>query len=344
LITLNTEMSDEPRLTAATVTHHVVGDLLSQHQFSHAHFPEVVDLAVINTGLGALQNSFGFVKQTGSFWDSTYWDAVPRPFLDTQCLAYANAIAAWIRGDQDPVWANGLSSDLKRPMQKSLKYLFKTDDSFFHPSTARQALLQQPQHDWLLLASESSSSKQIVAIRHLQPDERLGDQQESLLLEKLRSSVQPVVLNSISATERLKLTSEAIADELRFLAESRDDEVRAKAMIALAKLGQLDEAAIGLATKMVDSSVKFVVYAGMFALSTLESVGDPVLKAAERGFVRALQTCDYEFVSLFVLAFNRWLENPNLHIEQLLRDNDPEYLEIANEALQNIRERSVALG
>ena len=335
-------MNREPNLTAATVIHHVVGDLLYQQKFDNAKLPEIVDLAVINTGLGILQSNLSFVKKAISFWDSTYWTAFPRPFLDSNTLAYANAVAAWVRRDKDPAWANELPDDVKRPMRKSLKYLFSTNDSFFHPSTAGQALLTQSQSEWLKMAAQSSTSKQVVAIRHLEVDEQLGDQQEILLLDKLRSHARPIVLHSISAVESLNLASEPIASELRFLVENRDDEIRAKAMIALTKLGQLDDATIVHAAKWVDSRVRHVVFAGIFALSSLESVTDDVLRVAERAFIRALQTCDYEFVGLFTAALDRWLDDSESYIKQLLQDDQPEYLEIAAEALQNVREQSSA--
>ena len=335
-------MELEPKLTAATVIHHVVGDLLSQREYAFASFPEIVDLAVINTGLGTLQSSFSFVKQASTYWDSTYWDAAPRPFLDTQALAYASAIAAWMRGDNNPDWATGLPAEVIRPMKKSLKYLFKTDDSFFHRSTASQNLLSQTQREWLATAANKSSSKQVIAIRHLKPDQEIVDKQESLLLEKLRSPIPAVVLHSISAVESLNLKSESIANELRMLAENPDDETRAKAIMALARLQQLDELTIGLAAKMIDSSVKYVVYAGVFTLSSLDSVSEHELKIAERGFLRALQSCDYEFVGLFASAFNLWLEDPESHFEQLLQDDQPGYLEIAIDALQNVKEQPAA--
>lgn len=139
------------------------------------------------------------------------------------------------------------------------------------------------------------------------------------------------------------LRSDPVANELRFLVESRDDELRAKAIIALAKLAQLDEETIDAAVKMIDSSVRYVVFAGVFALSSLKAAPDNVLRASERGFVRALQTCDYEFVGLFAVAMDRWLDDPQSHIEQLLQNDQPEYLNIATEALQNVRAQSVAL-
>ena len=335
-------MTSEPNLTTATLVHCVVGDLLSQNKFEHAEHPEIIDLAVVSTGLGILQSRFRFVQQGGRFWDSTYWTEAPRPFLDTDALAYASAIAAWVRGDNDPQWASELPNEVKRPMRKSLKYLIKTNDSFFHPSTAATPLLKQTQSEWLQLASAASISKQIIAIRHFGPDNQLCDRQEDRLLETLRSPFRSVVLNSIAAIESLKFESEPIASELRLLVESQDDEIRSKALIALTRSGQLDGLTISCAMKMIDNSVKYVAFAGVLALASLESAPENVLKVAERGFIRALQSCDYEFVGLFAAAFNRWLSDPVSHFEQLLHD-EPEYLQIAVEALDNTREQSVAV-
>lgn len=335
-------MAADRILTTATLIHHVVGDLLCQNNFEHVECPELVDLAVISTGLGLLQSKFRFVQQQSPFWDSTYWTEAPRPFLDTQALAYASAIAVWVRGDTNPQWTNELPNEVKRPMGKSLKYLLKTNDSFFHPSTAAQHLLKQTQNAWLQMATDPSISKQIVAIRHLEPSEQLRDRQEILLQESMRSPARSVVLNSIAAVESLNLENEPVVNELRALTENPDDEIRAKAMIAITKLGQLDQMTIGGAAKMVDDSVKHVVFAGVFSLASLESAPEKVLRVAERGLKRALQSCDYEFVGLFAAAFNRWLSDPVSHFEQLLKDDQPEYLEIAVEALQNIREQSVA--
>ena len=60
------------------------------------------------------------MSETGSFWDSTKWEVIPRPFLDPNSLAYATAVAAWARGNANPEWASDLPSIVGRPMKKSL--------------------------------------------------------------------------------------------------------------------------------------------------------------------------------------------------------------------------------
>ena len=100
--------------------------------------------------------------------------------------------------------------------------------------------------------------------------------------------------------------------------------------------------AIGSAAKMIDSGPRHVVYAGVFALASQKSLPDDVLSTADRAFIRALQSCDYEFITMFSAAFTRWLDDPRSHIQQLLQGDQPEYLEIAIEALESVNEPTAA--
>ena len=295
------------------------------------------------TGLGVIRSRIEFVTRTGAFWDSTAWGVFPRPFLDTPTLAYVHALVAWARDDSDPSWFTELPPTVRNPSKKSLKFLTKTGDSFFDPKSVNRNLLQQGQQQWLALAGEKSTSKQIVALRHFQFDEALGDQQAAIVLEKLRLTSVPLVLHAISSVESMMLAEESVVDQLRYLAEHQDDEVRAKAVIALAKLGQVDQATVGVASKMLNSRAKHVVYAGAFALGSQPAVDETTLRTVDRSFLSALQTCDYEFIQLFAMCYARWLEQPETHLNELLGGDD-EYLEMASEALQAAREQSVALG
>jgi hypothetical protein len=333
-------------LALATLINGVVCDLLSQHNFAAADNPELVDLAVVVTGLGTIRSNIGFVKKVAAYWDSTRWEFSSRPFLDCQSLAYANAIAAWARGDATPVWAGDLVSEVKRPMLGSLKFLLKTNDSFCQPAT-NQSRLQQSQSEWWKLAAVTSPSQQVIALRHLAAEGGLSDQQQSLLLRKLQSANRAIVLGAIAAVERLAvlhapIAGESITRELRMLVDHRDDEVRAKAMCVVARLGKLDELTIDTAANMLSSNQKHLVFAGAYALTTLDSVPDHVLPPFDRSFVRALQACDYDFVGLFAAGYNRWLADPQSHLQDLLHDS-PEYLPIALDALQQVPGQLVSI-
>ena len=115
-------------------------------------------------------------------------------------------------------------------------------------------------------------------------------------------------------------------------------------MCALTYLKQLDEPTLKTAGEMLGSKMKHVIYAGLTALSSLGSVSDHLIPAINRSFIRSLQVCDYEFVNLFAAAFTKWLDNPKEHVENLLAEDSPEYMEIAMEAIDNVGEQLVGLG
>lgn len=345
-IMLDQTIDSDPAMGLATLINAVVCDLLSQNNFAGAHLPEQVDLAVVGTGLGMIRNGISLVAKHPVYWDSTQWGLFPRPFLDGQSLAYANAIVAWAREDESPKWSNDLPSDLKRPMRKSLKFLLKTNDSFFQPR-AKKFLLTQSQREWWKLATDSSASSQVIAIRHLNSDGKLDDQQESLLIDKLGSANVAITLSAIAAIERMAsqqpaIGSESIVLSLRSLTDHRDDVVCAKSMCVLAKLGGLDEATVETAATMLEAHQKHLTFAGMYALCMQDSVPEEVVPALDRCFVRVLRACDYELIDLIATAYRRLLDDPQSHIEELFQ-NSPEHLPIALETLQKFPQQPVPL-
>ncbi|MFG0291022.1 MAG: hypothetical protein ACF8CQ_22835 [Rhodopirellula sp. JB044] len=345
-ITLDTQIDSDPPMGIAALIHGVVSDLLSQHNFAGAHLPERVELAVVGTGLGMIRNCISLVAKQPTFWDSTQWELIPRPFLDCHSLAYTNAIVAWARGESTPDWTKQLPSDLRRPMQKSLKFLTRTNDSFFQPRAKRPLLSQSPSEWWQLAASPSVSG-QVIAIRHLQSDNTLSKEHESLLLDKLRSANTTITLNAIAAVERIAshqpaIASGAVVGELRLLTEHRDDEVRAKSMCVLTKFGLLNDATIETAAGMLEDQQKHLIFAGVYALSTIDGVPEEVVASLDRCFVRVLRACDYEFIELIVATYRRWLDDPQSHFEQLL-SGSPEHLPIAMETLHATPDQLVPL-
>ncbi|MGB1929738.1 MAG: hypothetical protein ACPHO8_10535 [Mariniblastus sp.] len=343
-ITVTTELSDEPVLTTAAVVHHVVRDLLCQQKFEYHHLPEFVDLAVVGVGLGVPLSQINLVNEKGLFWDTTEWETFPRPFLDQQDLAYALALSAWARGETSWSWLDAVPSVIKKPAQKSLKYLLKTNDSFFRPQEGRATKLTQDQNAWLETVAQNSISEQIIGLRYLQVTSDSDTRQLSALLDKLRSDNPAVLLNAINNAGAMKKANAGVVDELNLLLENRNDQIRAKAMFALTRLAAVDEGVIKFAIKMLESHSKFVIYAGLLGLSSVSDVPSSVFPAANRAFIRSLQTCDYEFVGLFVSAFQQWVDDPEIYLQNLLQDDSPEYFEIAMEALTSARERLVELG
>ncbi len=332
-------MESERPLVTASIIGGVVSDLLYQSDFEWPHYPEWVDLAVIGTGLGVLRSGFAFVKKGGLHWDSTQWSAVPRPFLNIPSLAYANALAAWTRQDASPSWSRELNTEIRRPVKASIKYLFKTGDSFFPldshaPSTGNPSQVNSPsQDDWWSRAAKAEPSSRVIALGQLQREGDISAPQRSTLVEALQSNNRSVVLHGIATVERMSVEGDAIAVELRSLVNDRDDEIRAKSLCTLTTLGMLDDATVQLTDEMLESHFRHNVFAGVYALSTLDSIPEFLLPSVQSAFMRALKSCDYEFVGLFAAAYNRWFDDPKAQVEAFLYDS-PELLPIAVDAIE----------
>ena len=297
-------------------------------------------MAVLGTGLGMPRNQVELVKQVPRFWDTTVWAAVERPFLDEQAHAYANALCAWTRNEKNPVWSSNIATQLKKPMHRSFKYLQKTSDCYVTTESSA-ALLDQSETEWLQTAAGPGITQQIIAIRHFQPHEHLTTEHEETLLQKTRSSNRFLVLHAIAALEFLQLDTESVKNELTLLTDSADEEIRSKAMIGLSRLEAINEFAHEQALKMLGSRNNHVVFAAMVGLLSHESIDVGSLKTVDRGFLQALQTCDYEFVGLFASAYNKWLDDPKQHVKTLLADGQPEYLQIAIDAVSNAEKQTV---
>ena len=335
------EIESDPELANATLINGVVCDLLATSGFRFFHYPELVDIAVVASGLGGIRSNLSFVQKGGAHWDSTQWEASPRPFLNVQPLAYVNAMTAWVRGDSSPAWAQELENELKRPMLKSLKFLAKTNDSFCELSSTQS--LARPQSKWWELASSELASEQVIALRHLDSPNDVTEERMSLLLKKLQSNDRAIVLHAIAAVERLKCANDKITEEIRGLVNYHDVEVRSKSLCALTLLEKLDDVTVEIATDMLDSSVRHNVFAGLYAFSSLDQVPEYALPAIDRGFQRALKSCDYEFIGLYAAGYKRWLDDPTAHVTNLLEQNRPEYLQVALEALSGVPQELVSL-
>ncbi len=327
---------------AAAIISGVVSDLLYQSDFEWPHYPEWVDLAVIGTGLGVLRSGFAFVKKAGLHWDSTQWAAAPRPFLNIPALAYANALAAWARQDTSPSWARDLNTEIRRPVKTSMKYLAKTGDSFFQVAPDPKSNSGLSQADWWERAAQAEPSSRVIAIGQLNLDGEVTPEQQSVMVQVLQSNNRSVVLHGIAAIERMNIDGEVIAVELRSLVNDRDDEVRAKSLCTLTTLGMLDDATVQLTDEMLESHFRHNVFAGVYALSTLDSIPGFLMPSVQSAFMRALKSCDYEFVGLFAAAYKRWFDDPKAKVEEFLHDS-PELLPIAIDAIDGTPQELVSL-
>lgn len=313
--------------------HFAVADLLHRSGFQLTESNELVEAAAIAIGLGMPRSQLSFVKQSPRYWDPTSWDAIPRPFLDPNCLAYVNGLSAWFRKDGENSWMDQLHLEIVKPAKKVLKYLAKTEDSFLHPSSFKSTMVQRTHSEWLQLLNQKSVSTQISALQFMAGAKSFPDDHQDMLVAKLRSNEDAVVIHAINVALSIPSPEDSVIQELRLLTESRDLTAQSKAMMALTASKQLDQNCFDTALNMLQSDTRHVVYTGLLALSTKPAISEAEQKVVHRAFLKYLQSCNYEFINLFVAAFSRW----NTDVRAYLTNNlHPEYLGVALEAVEAI--------
>ena len=332
-ISIETEFSDNPPLATAALVQSLVHDLLVTNGIADSVPGEFLDAAVALCGVGGARAEVELISEGGSYWDSTRWDANPADFLDHESLAYAHSLAIWCRGGN----ADMLPMSM-RTAKGSLKYLNKTNDSFFQKELVSNDQLKI--ETFADLATEGNESTRICAMKFFQSDEALHEKQDAAILENLRHRSDHVLAHAVSAAQATQTTSEAVVEELKFLTDNRDERLRSKAVQAVTLLGQLDDHVADNAAKMLGSSTNYVTYSGLLALAKLDRVSEDVLKLADRGFERALHTCNYQFIELFAGAYNRWLDDPAAHLNKLWGERSPEYYQMAVEALTALTDQA----
>ena len=330
-ISVETEFSCDPRLATAALLQSFIHDLLFQNGLADEVPGEFLDAAVVLCGLGGPRAQIELISDKGSYWDSTHWEFMPSEFLDHESLTYAHALATWCRSGN----ADSLPVELGSA-KGSLKHLNKTDDSFFQQNKVENDDLE---FDTLLdIAANGKESARIVAMKFFQPEHPHLEQQDAAILQNLQHRSNHVMAHAISAAKISQSSNPQVIEELRLLSDNHDPLLRSKAVQAITSLGQLDEFVADNAAKMLSSSTTYVAYSGLVALSQLDGVSEDVLKLADRGFERALHTCNYQFVQIFAATYKKWLSDPTDHLNKLWGQSSPEYLQMATEALASVTE------
>lgn len=325
-ISVETEFSCDPRLATAALLQSFVHDLLFQNGLADNVPGEFLDAAVVQCGLGGPRAQVELISDKGSYWDTTRWDVSQAEFLDHESLTYAHALATWSRSEN----ADRLPAELGSA-KGSLKHLNKTNDSFFQQSLVEADHLEI--ETLLDLATNGKESARISAMKFFHPKHPHLEQQDAAILQNLRHRSDHVIAHAISAAQNSQSSNPQVIEELRLLSDNHNQWLRSKAVQAVTYMGQLDDFVADSAAKMLSSSTNYVTYSGLLALSRLDGVSEDVLKLADRGFERALHTCNYQFIEIFAATYKKWLGDPTDHLNKLWGDSSPEYLQMATEAL-----------
>jgi hypothetical protein len=128
----------EPEFLVATLAHELAHEMLlgdGRLRADESDQEWVTDLLPVFLGLGIFAaNAAQRVKSLGLGWTSHR----SQGYLQPATFGYALALFAFMRGESKPSWRTHLSQHVAPPFKASLRFLFKTNDTLFHPATIRE--------------------------------------------------------------------------------------------------------------------------------------------------------------------------------------------------------------
>ncbi len=273
---------EDPMMLVATIARAVTrAVLLGEHHLTRRvedHL-RVADLATVFFGMGVFAANTVIQERavTSSGWH--IWEVSSRGHLKEIEFAYALALFAWVRGEHKPAWANHLRPNVREPLRQSLRYLIKTNDSWFAPG--RQTPVgreHEGRHETELLSDLRSRSPgvRLAAVRELSRRDVKTADVLAAIKPLLHDGEFSVRREAGSLLGRFGKDAEDAVPDLVDMAADPEPQARS---LALRTLGEIGAAAVGfvpqIASLLEDEATEVRIQAAL----TLGDFGDSASEA-----------------------------------------------------------------
>ncbi len=152
----------------ATVAHELAHELLLKGGHLDTDWPDheqITDLLPVFLGVGLFGANATVATSSYSDGPMHYFTGSRQGYLSSISLGYALALFAYARGERKPTWAMYLRRDARTTMRAGLRFLFKTNDTLFHPNSFGAPRTQPSIPELLTALEHSSPSVRLGALR-----------------------------------------------------------------------------------------------------------------------------------------------------------------------------------
>jgi len=198
----------------------------------------VTDLMTVLFDLGILTANATVSEKHQRLGRWSSWSVGRQSYLPSRVTAYAMALHAWLRGDENPTWGGHLRRDAAEALDQGLRYLIQTKDSLLRRDNVRSRSRNLSVHELLDRLKQGSTSARAAALWELARGDLataesvqavthgLADRQAGLRAEAART----LAAWGSAAETAIPHLGEALGDS--------DEEVRMASAYALGKLRQ----------------------------------------------------------------------------------------------------------
>lgn len=278
-IQISTSLLDDIQALVATIAHELGHQLLlgGGHISTDAKdLQNVTDLLVAYLGLGLFPANSAF--KSAAWFDQgwEYRQIQKRGYLPSRMLVWAMALHCWMRDEVNPQWLGHLNTDPRGELKTGLKYLSRTGDSWFHPSTAQESMNDVSIDRLLDELKQGSDSRQLNAMWNLADHKRAVEAIEPL--RRHLSDTRPFIREHACATlHAIGEWPDDLLEEFVSLLHDSASGVRIQAAQCLAQSGQVSDAVLDELGRMLGDEKQQVVDAVATALGRIGPSAQPVV-------------------------------------------------------------------
>jgi hypothetical protein len=178
----------DPQALAATLAHELAHDILLGGGLLTTAEPdceEVTDLLPVFLGVGIFGANATIYEQTRWQGRLSWWTLGKRGYLPARIHGYGFALFAFLRGEDNPAWAEHLRLDAAVPLKEGLRYLRRTGDSLCHPDTINDRRVPS-QHEMLQRLQEGTPTVRLATLWEMEKQGCLPAEAIAILRQRLR--------------------------------------------------------------------------------------------------------------------------------------------------------------
>jgi hypothetical protein len=337
LIRVKESQLADPQKLAATLAHELGHELLIGGRLLTAEVPDhedFTDLLPVFLGAGVFAANSTLEEDYYDTGTWSTWRIGKQGYLPARVFGYAFALFAFVRGEERPSWAEHLRLDAADPFWKGLRYLYRTDDSLFHPdrtSSERRPLGPEEAVSRLRTGTPTVRLRTLWDLRE-NPQTRddviaavagaLRDRDPDLPAEAARTLA---VFGDAAASTVPALVAELPAD---------NPATRAGAAYALGALQLSPGVVVPELSALLPEKNRAVLEAAAEALYHFGMAAEPAGPRLVAALTNALKDCDYGMIELLAATLVATSPDPRRVVRECMEEIDEELGGWALEAVE----------
>ena len=280
------------------------------------------DLLPVYLGWGIFGANTTVFSRSDRIGEFENWQVDRHRILTSRMFGYGIALFAWGHNERAPDWHRLLRPDAKIPFQRMLKYLWKTDDSYFQPAT-----LTPPAHDNsrdLYRKLESSSNSILIStLWEIQSRGVFETDFIAPIANCLRHRDPCVRYEALNTLGLGKTLPDAVIQRVARLMSDSSEQVRAAAVTLIGSLQTREnEDVYGVGHLLLDTC-EIVVKASADAITSLAPSDEYLSKNLQKALRKSLVHCNFELARALVRASVSLKADTTKTFDEFFKD-DPE--------------------